>query len=131
AIVVPVGVGVAIGIAGVSNLLRWLLHRYEKPTLAVLLGLLLGAPAGLYPYREAIQPKPGDVFDGQVLTEETVKEVEPKDWETRAFTPAGLQIAASAGLVALGCAATVGVARLGRRADAGGRRKDRSEPPAE
>lgn len=123
-VVIPIGFGVVVGIAGVSNLLRWLLHRYEKATLAVLLGLLLGAPAGLYPFREAIAPQPGDTFEGEVLTEETAAEVDPKDWETRAFTPTGLQIAASLGLVALGCAATIGVSYLGRR-------KDRSEPPAE
>lgn len=122
--VIPIGIGVGVGIAGVSNLLRWLLHRYEKATLAVLLGLLLGAPAGLYPFREAIAPQPGDTFEGEVLTEETAAEVDPKDWETRAFTPTGLQIAASLGLVAVGCAATVGVSLLGRR-------KDGTEPPAE
>jgi putative membrane protein len=123
AVVIPVGVGVLVGIAGVSNLLRWLLHRYEKPTLAVLLGLLLGAPAGLYPFRQPIALQPGDTFEGQILTEEAAPDVEPKDWPTRAFTPTGLQIAASLGLATLGCAATMGVARLGRR-------KDRGEPPA-
>lgn len=116
-VVIPIGIGVAVGIAGVSNLLRWLLHRYEKATLAVLLGLLLGAPAGLYPFREATAPQPGEVIKGQVLTEETAAEVDPKDWETRAFTPTGLQIAASLGLVALGCGATIAVTRLGRRKD--------------
>ena len=127
-VVIPIGIGVAVGIAGVSNLLRWLLHRYEKATLAVLLGLLLGAPAGLYPFRKATPPQPGEVIKGQVLTEETVAEVDPKDWQTQAFTPTGVQIAASLGLVALGCGATIAVTRLGRRADAGGRRKDGSEP---
>jgi len=122
--VIPIGVGVVVGIAGVSNLLRWLLHRYEKATLAVLLGLLLGAPAGLYPFREAMPPQSGDTFEGRVLTEETVQEVDPKDWETRAFTPSGVQIAASLGLVAVGCAATIGVSMLGRR-------KDGTEPAAE
>lgn len=122
--VIPIGIGVVVGIAGVSNLLRWLLHKYEKATLAVLLGLLIGAPAGLYPFREAIAPQPGDTFEGEVLTEETALEVEPKDWQTKAFTPSGFQIAASLGLVTLGCAATIGVSYLGRR-------KDRSEPSAE
>lgn len=123
ATVIPIGIGVAIGIAGVSNLLRWLLHKHEIPTLAVLLGLLLGAPAGLYPFREAVPPQPGDTFEGQLLTQETAQDIEPKDWPTQAFTPTGLQIAASLGLVTIGCAATMGVAHLGRR-------KDRREPPA-
>ncbi|MCH9057776.1 MAG: DUF368 domain-containing protein, partial [Planctomycetes bacterium] len=41
-VVVPVGLGVVVGIVGVSNLLRWLLARYAKATLGALLGLLLG-----------------------------------------------------------------------------------------
>lgn len=124
ATVVPIGAGVLVGIAGVSNLLRWLLHRYEKATLAVLLGLLLGAPAGLYPFREAVPPAAGEVIKGQILTQETAAQVEPKDWPTRAFMPSLVQVAASLGLVVVGGAATMGVARLGRRADAGGRRAD-------
>ena len=34
-------VGVVVGVGGVSNLLRWLMDRYEAATLGVLLGLLL------------------------------------------------------------------------------------------
>lgn len=122
-VVIPVGIGVALGIAVVANALRWLLHRYEKATLAVLLGLLIGAPAGLYPFREAVPPAPGDVVKGQVLTEETVAEVEREDWPTQAFAPTPMQIAGSLGLVVLGGAITLGVARLGR--------ERRREPAAE
>ncbi|MGD1916451.1 MAG: undecaprenyl phosphate translocase family protein [Phycisphaerales bacterium] len=127
AVVIPVGVGVVLGIAVVSNLLRWLLHKYEKPTLAVLLGLLIGAPAGLYPFREAVPPAPGDVVKGQILTEDTVGDVEREDWPTQAFTPSALQIAGSFGLVVLGGAATLGGARLGRERG----RERRGEPTAE
>lgn len=126
-VLVPVGVGVVVGIAGVSNALRWLLHRHEKVTLAFLLGLLLGAPAGLYPFREAVPPQAGEVVKGVVLTEATAAEVKPKDWATRAFTPNVFQVGASIGLVALGVGATMAVARLGRsRAGT----KGGGEPPA-
>ena len=124
--VIPVGVGVLVGIAVVSNALRWLLHRYERATLAVLLGLLIGAPAGLYPFREAVEPKAGDTVKGVVLTEETMPDVEREDWPTRAFTPSLVQVAASLGLVVVGCAATMGVARLGRRGESG--REPAAEP---
>lgn len=117
--VIPVGIGVVVGIAGVSNLLRWLLHKYEKATLAVLLGLLLGAPAGLYPFREVVAPMITPA-PGEVVTEEMIEELSTLE----TYTPSGFQIAASLGLIALGCAATVCVSYLGRR-------KDRSEPPAE
>jgi putative membrane protein len=123
-VVIPIGMGVAIGVAGVSNLLRWLLHKYEKPTLAVLLGLLIGAPAGLYPFREAVTPAPGGLAAPAEPEVAQSEEAAKEDAELRAFTPTPVQVAASLGLIAVGCAATMGVARLGRR-------KDGAEPAAE
>jgi uncharacterized membrane protein len=52
----PVALGVGLGLVAASNVLRWLLRRFEKPTLGVLLGLLIGAPAGLYPFKEGVSP---------------------------------------------------------------------------
>ena len=49
-VVIPVGLGVVLGIAAVANLLKWLLKRYEQATLGVLFGLLLGAVIGLWPF---------------------------------------------------------------------------------
>ena len=49
----PVALGVLVGVAGVSNLIRWTLKRYEKATLGVLLGLLFGAVLGIWPFQEA------------------------------------------------------------------------------
>lgn len=46
----PVGIGGVIGIVGLSNLLKFLLHRYEKVTLGFLLGMLLGSVLGLWPF---------------------------------------------------------------------------------
>ena len=47
---VPVAIGVVIGLVALSNLLKWLLRNYEKPTLAMLLGVLLGSVAGIWPF---------------------------------------------------------------------------------
>ena len=58
-IVVPLGLGIVVGVVGVSNLLRWLLERAEKATLGALLGLLLGAVVGLWPFTESPDPTPG------------------------------------------------------------------------
>ncbi len=113
-VVVPVGVGVVFGVVVVSNLLRFLLHRYESATLGVLLGLLLAAPLGLYPFREGVEPKVGDVIRGETVTEASLAEIEPKDWPQRSFTPSSLQIAGAGGLVVLGFGATLAIARLGR-----------------
>jgi len=51
-VLVPVTIGVLVGIVGVSNLIRWTLHRYEQATLGVLLGLLFGSVLGIYPFQE-------------------------------------------------------------------------------
>ncbi len=49
-IIIPVGIGAVIGVVGLSNLLKILLHRYEAVTLGFLLGLLLGSVLGLWPF---------------------------------------------------------------------------------
>jgi putative membrane protein len=112
----PVAVGVVIGLVAVSNLLRWLLRRYEKVTLGVLLGLLIGAPAGLYPFKEGVAPQAGETFRGEVLDEAAVARLleKPKDWPERSFSPSPVQVGGSIGLVLAGFAITLGVARLGR-----------------
>jgi len=116
-VILPVGIGVVLGVVLVANLLRFLLHRYEKATLGVLLGLLLAAPAGLYPFREGVPPQLGDVFEGQVVTEQTIAELaapkNAKDWPQRHFTPTLGQLGGSLGLVLVGFLVTLGIARLG------------------
>ena len=49
-IIIPVGIGVVIGVVGLSNLLKLLLHRFRRPTIGVLLGILLGSVIGLWPF---------------------------------------------------------------------------------
>ena len=112
----PVAIGVGLGLVAASNVLRWLLRRFEKATLGVLLGLLIGAPAGLYPFKEGVPPRAGDTFRGEVLDEAAARKMldRPKDWPEVAFTPSSAQIAGSLVFVAIGFAATLGVARLGR-----------------
>ena len=66
-VILPVGLGVILGIVVVSNILKWLLQHCERPTLGVLLGLLLGAVVGLFPFQQAVRPVPGGTLDRQVL----------------------------------------------------------------
>ncbi|MCK4341409.1 MAG: DUF368 domain-containing protein [Phycisphaerae bacterium] len=49
-IIVPVGLGAILGIIGLSNVLKLLLHRFARPTIGVLLGILLGSIIGLWPF---------------------------------------------------------------------------------
>ncbi len=129
-VIVPVGIGAVLGVVVVANLLRFLLHRYEKATLGILLGLLLAAPAGLYPFREGVPPRVGDVFEGQLVTVENVAEyaapANAKDWPQRTFTPTVGQISGSLALILAGFLVTLGIARLGNgtgNGDEGGRRR--------
>ncbi len=113
ATLLPVGVGVVVGIAVVSNLLRWLLARFEKFTLGTLLGLLLAAPLGLYPFKQGVPPEAGSTYRGTVLTSETAAEVPPKSWPEVPYTPSLGQGSGSLMLAVAGFMATVGVSRLG------------------
>lgn len=49
-IIVPVGIGAVVGIVILSNVLKFLLHRHARPTVGVLLGILLGSVLGLWPF---------------------------------------------------------------------------------
>lgn len=122
-VLTPVGLGVVVGVAGVSNLLRWLLRRYEKATYGVLLGLLFGAVLGLWPFQRGVAPLPGSVLKGQTVTHNTeglpvfeasLEPVDEEDWPTAYFRPAAGQTAAALGLVAVSFFATGLIDRLGR-----------------
>ena len=113
-IIVPVGLGVLTGIVGVSNLLRWLLERFEKLTLGLLLGLLLGSVVGLYPFQAPVSPEPGFVYQGKNLSSDELSLVDPEDWPLARFTPSATQTGSALALIALGLCSTLAVDRIGR-----------------
>jgi len=113
-VVIPVGVGVLIGIVGVSNALRWLLDRYEKPTLGALLGLLLGAVIGLYPFQEAVPPQPGFTHRGVVVPVEALADVAREDWPLQRFAPDATDLGVSGAAIAGGLLLTLAITRVGR-----------------
>ena len=124
-VVLPVGIGVVIGVVAVSNLLRILLRRYQKATLGVLLGLLVGAVVGLWPFQEGMPPKAGSTLKGQIVQSingELVlspsgKAVSPEDYPTAYFSPSLTQIGASFAIVIIGFGLTSLVGRLGEGKD--------------
>jgi putative membrane protein len=118
-VVVPVGIGVALGIVGVSNLLRWTLERFPKATLGVLLGLLVGAVVGLWPFQQGVPPEAGDVFKGRTLGVAEAAAVDPEDWPLEAYAPSPGQALASVGLILLGLGITLGIDRVGGHAGEG------------
>jgi len=112
---IPVGVGVGVGVVGVSNLLRWLLERHRQPTLGVLLGLLLGAVVGLWPFQQAAPPEPGNIIKGTEVTASNLETFDREDWPTKRFSPSGAQVATSLALIALGFATTELLGKIGRK----------------
>ncbi len=42
-IIIPVAIGVILSVVLVTNIIKWLLHHHEKPTLACLLGILIAS----------------------------------------------------------------------------------------
>ena len=115
-VVLPVGIGVVLGIIVVGNLLKWLLEKHREPTLGLLLGLLLGSTVGLWPFQVGVEPQIGDTIKGAIVTEENRAEIDKEDWKTEFFTPTSTQIGYSIGLVLLGLAVTVGVSKIGGEA---------------
>lgn len=113
-VVLPVGIGVLIGVVLVGNLLQWLLHHHRQSTLGVLLGLLVGSTAGLWPFQVGVPPVAGDTLKGQLVTAETISEIDPEDWKTEFFPPDATQAGMSLMLVLAGFALTLGVAKFGK-----------------
>jgi putative membrane protein len=117
-LLIPLGIGVVLGIVGISNLIRMLLARFEKATLGVLLGLLLGAVLGLWPFQQGVAPLPGSIIKGRAMTAEAIAAVDPKDYPLERFDPSGGQVAGALALVLAGFAITQAVAWVGHDRDA-------------
>ena len=112
-VMAPVGIGVLLGIVLVGNLLQWLLKSHRDLTLGVLLGLLLGSTAGLFPFQAGVPPEIGDVIKGELVNAENIDEIDPEDYKTQVFSPSAKQVFSSLLLIAAGFAATMGIERIG------------------
>ncbi len=120
-LVFPVGIGLLVGIAGISNLLKIVLQRYQSATLGVLLGLLLGAVVGLLPFQRGVEPAVGQILKGQTVIEvdgsffyrETDQPIEQADYPREIYQPGMTQLAGALGLIALGFMITSAVAIYG------------------
>ncbi len=118
----PVGLGVVTGVIGVSNLIKLLIQRSERATLGVLLGLLLGAVIGLWPFQQGIPPGEGTIFRGDTVVlvegrpamQSSLRVIESKDFPTGFFTPTAPQVLGGLALIGIGLAVSIGVAHLGR-----------------
>ena len=100
------------GVIGVSNLVRWLLEHHRAATLGALMGLVLGAVVGLWPFQAGVPPQIGDLIQGHVVTPETLPRIDAEDWPVQFFPPSGGQIGAALVLIVIGAGATLGLNRL-------------------
>ena len=120
-VIIPVGIGVLAGIVGVSNLIKWLLDRFPRATLGFLLGLVLGAVLGLWPFQQGVAPEVGSIFrgdlvalvDGQLVMETTGRSIAPEDYRTAFFAPLWWHIFASLAIIAGGFLASTLIAHIG------------------
>jgi putative membrane protein len=115
---VPFGLGALIGIGGVALLLRWLFDRFPKPTFGLLLGVLVGAFVGLYPFGSYVQPMEGQRVRGEVVTGAMLAPGgkfgpdERHKWPVRFSTPSTSELAAALGLIVLGFGAALALTKL-------------------
>ncbi len=99
-VLVPVGLGVVVGVAGVSNVVKFCLQRFPRATLGFLLGLLLGAVVGLWPFQEPAA-RPDDPADPPVVM----------------VSPTPARLAGALGLAGLGLGVSLGISRMGGQQD--------------
>jgi hypothetical protein len=104
--------------------MRWAFAKHRGLIAGILLGVLVGAVGGLWPFREGVPPVPGDVIRGIVVTDENKASFDPEDYRMAFFTPSPTQIAASVGLVLLGIAIAYGMSKLDPE------ERNEPEPPA-
>ena len=79
-----------------------------------MLGLLLGAVAGLWPFREPMLPEVGSIVRGErIESVEQAEAVPLKHRPTRSFTPSGGLAVGAITLVGVGIAISLLVGRLG------------------
>ncbi|MDP6579902.1 MAG: DUF368 domain-containing protein [Vicinamibacterales bacterium] len=114
-VLVPVGIGVVLGVVGVSNLVKMLLARYQRATLGLLLGLLLGAVLGLWPFTDPVAPQIGDIIRGvELTTPELLASVEPERYARVWVAPSLWQIVGGTALVLTGFGVSWGISHLGK-----------------
>ena len=114
-VLVPVAVGVMVGVVSVSRVVTMLLVKYQRATLGFLLGLLLGAVIGLWPFTEPVAPQVGDVIRGVELTlPSMVAAVDPGDYRRVFVIPSLWQVSAGSLLVLLGVGVSWGISSFDR-----------------
>ena len=119
--IVPVGLGVIVGIALVGVVVRWCLSNLRQLTLGILLGLLVGALFGLWPFKQPVLPEIGSLVRGvEIVSIEQAEAIKTKYWPTVGFTPTAFQMAGSCAWILLGFAVSGAIGCLGKNEEPDG-----------
>lgn len=110
--ILPFAIGAAIGIGGVSLLLKMLFQKYAKPTFGLLLGVLCGAFIGLYPFARYVPIEVGQQLPKGLVTPENIGEFDADDGLLQFFVPTPMEAAAAVGLLLAGVLAAYLLSRL-------------------
>ncbi len=54
---IPLGIGMAVGIMGFARILSWLLNRYHQATIAVLVGFMIGSLRRIWPWKVVVETR--------------------------------------------------------------------------
>jgi len=107
-VILPVGLGVVIGVVVVSNVLAWLLKRYRRQApVAAEVGMSLKG-------QKLVQGIDEDTGEPALVYDATGKTLEAEDLPTTFFSPAGLQLGGAVVLIGIGLGTTLLIDRLGR-----------------
>ncbi len=52
-VIIPTAIGAAVSLVCLSNVLKWMLHRFRDATVGVLLGIVFGSVVGIWPFTDA------------------------------------------------------------------------------
>ena len=111
-ILLPVAIGAVVGVVVVSNGMQWFLANARKVTLGVLMGFLLGAVLGLWPFHAPLET---DILMTEMgLSLENIQQLKPRDWPVGQFTPSTQQLLGAFGLIVLGFCISMGITMLGK-----------------
>lgn len=108
----PVAIGVAIGLGGVSIALRHLMARYPKFIFGVLLGIIVGALIGLWPFGRYVPPEIGELVKGVIITEANRATIPMDDWRVAFYAPTLTEVGIALALIAAGFVAALLLAKL-------------------
>ena len=104
--------GAVVGIVVVSNVMQWFLQHARITTLGVLMGFLLGAVLGLWPFHAPVEE--AVLLADHGMSPEQIENLKPRDWPVAGFEPSNGQALAAVGLVFLGFLISLGISMLGR-----------------